>query len=697
MLKSGFGKSPNEIPQSPSLRMPSIDDSPKHNFTPGVTRAFLAVLFLVLLAYANHFNNSFHFDDSHTISSNPWIRDIANIPRFFTDADTFSSLPANRTYRPLVSTTLAIDYRLGNGTPPWFHISTFFWFLVQLTVMFLLFRMLLDRWQPGPRNAWVALFASALYGLHPAIAETVNYIIQRGDLYSTLGVVASLALYFGLPRWRGLGIYLIPFAAAMLSKPPALVMPVLLFTALVLLEGQDWKVALKNCLPSVVAMAALGWFTAHMTPASYSGGGTSAFIYRMTQPVVLLHYASTFFLPTGLTADTDRAGVTSLLQGDALLGLLFIGALLAAICACTKRRQLRPIAFGLCWFLITSLPTSLFPLAEVENDHRMFFPFVGLALSVSYAAALAVERWKLSRQTTVVCSAIVLLAFAWGVRERNKVWLTEESLWADVSVKSPRNGRGLMNYGLTQMARGNYAVALNLFERALVLTPNYYVLEINLGVDTAAMGRAAEAERHFLRAIALAPADASAEFFYARWLRDTGRTAEAMAHLKSAVIENADYVDARYLLMQCYADIGDTASLRTEAADTLARFPSDKTAAMWLQRGQSTPVVLAKATTPVPSAAQATADTLINESLRHFQLKQYPECISSARSAIALQANLPTAWNNIGACYNAMADWDNGIKAEQQALRLQPDFQLARNNLAWALDEKAKLAAKGSK
>ena len=69
----------------------------------------------ILAAYSNHFQNSFHFDDAHTIVNNAVIRDLRNIPFFFRDATTFSSLPSNQSYRPLVSTLLAIDYQLGGG------------------------------------------------------------------------------------------------------------------------------------------------------------------------------------------------------------------------------------------------------------------------------------------------------------------------------------------------------------------------------------------------------------------------------------------------------------------------------------------------------------------------------------------------------------------------------------------------------
>ena len=71
---------------------------------------------------------------------------------------------------------------------------------------------------------------------------------------------------------------------------------------------------------------------------------------------------------------------------------------------------------------------------------------------------------------------------AYGTWQRNIVWRTEESLWLDATIKSPDNGRGLMNYGVIQMGKGNYRVADAYFERALPLMPHYAYLHVNLGV-----------------------------------------------------------------------------------------------------------------------------------------------------------------------------------------------------------------------
>src|SRR5439155_17529787 len=126
--------------------------------------------------------------------------DLHNIGLFFTDTRTSSALPPNRVFRPLVTASLAVDYALAGGlNPTYFQASTFLWFVVQLVLMYVLFRRVCDLARPDPRNRWVALFAALLYGIHPAVAETVNYVIQRADVYSTLGIVGALALYASLP------------------------------------------------------------------------------------------------------------------------------------------------------------------------------------------------------------------------------------------------------------------------------------------------------------------------------------------------------------------------------------------------------------------------------------------------------------------------------------------------------------------
>ena len=639
--------------------------------------AFAVVLAAVCVAYANHFHNGFHFDDWHTVTANPYIRDLSNIPRFFTDPKTFSIEALHQTYRPLVSVSLALDYRLGGRNDVlWFHLSTFLIYLAQLVAMYFLFAAVLNSVRRDQRNRYIALFGTALYGLHPAMAETVNYIVQRGDVYVAFGIVAGLALYSCLPRWRAFGIYLIPFAFAAWSKQSGLIFPLFLLMYVLYFENEADVALYRQIIKIVPALVLCGlraWLEATLAPASFSFSPESppVWAYLITQPFVLLRYFAEFFLPVHLSADTDLHTFDGL-TGAALMGFLFVAAVGVTAWLTARQKTLRPISFGLTWFLVGSIPTSLYPLAEVENDHRMFLPFIGLALAVSWALALGVEAYlrrndsKGARNAIAAACVVVLVAYGYGTHVRNEVWRNDESLWYDVTKKSPHNGRGLMEYAWTEMQKDRYAVAVDYLLRARALSPTYTTIESNLGFAYDGLGRPDEAEPHFQRAVLLDPSMADPRYYYARWLNANGRAPEAVAQLKAAIKDDPSslVVETRRLLVRAYADSGATSEARRAAADLLHIAPSDVGARRLL------------AATPqritgywLTAAFQACSD------------KGYLRCIASAREALRRKPRSFAAYHDISIAYASLGIWDKAIENERRALALDPQLTAARTNL----------------
>lgn len=669
-----------------------------------------ALLFIaVIITYSNHFHNAFHFDDSHTIVDNAYIRNIRNIPLFFKDGTTSSSLPMNQVYRPVVVTTLAIDYWLGSGIKDtlYFHLSTFVLFLFQGFLMYLLYLKVFNLSFRSEINPFIALFAAGWYLLHPANAETINYIIARSDTLSTLFVVLALVLFqysSGARRWH---LYLIPFAIALLAKPIAAVFILLLLSYVYLFENEkalrtgkkrasyQSPGVLGKILPSLIFGVALLVFIQKMNPKTWVPGGTSLFHYLITQPFVIVHYFTTFFLPLGLSADTDWKPLNSMADLRFFGGLLFVLGLCYIVFVTSKKERLRPIAFGILWFFIALFPTSsIFPLAEVMNDHRIFFPYVGLAMSVSWTAALlflklrdsiSVNRQALSA-AAVVLIGIILSAYAFGTHERNKVWRTEESLWLDVTEKSPRNGRGLMNYGLELMAKADYAGAEKYFMRALEFTPQYSYLHVNIAILKAATGRPAEAEQYFKNALSAGPDFPGRYFFYARFLREQQRYDEAILNLNRALAMTPGHLDARHMLMSLYLKLGNFSKVKEIAEDTLRIAPDDRDAALFLASAESGRPSLAPDQLSVKEAK--TPEDFLNLSLQYYNSGQYQKSIRAAGEALKLRPDYDPAYNNLCAAYNELKQWDKAIEAGKKAVQLNPNNQLARNNLAWAEKQK---------
>lgn len=93
---------------------------------------------------------------------------------------------------------------------------------------------------------------------------------------------------------------------------------------------------------------------------------------------------------------------------------------------------------------------------------------------------------------------------------------------------------------------------------------------------------------------------------------------------------------------------------------------------------------LAAQTPATPEQPRPSAESYFDQSLRYYRLGRFADSIDAARKALTMRWNYPAAWNNIAASYNALSLWDDGARAAQEALRLQPDNELAENNLAWA-------------
>ncbi len=661
----------------------------------------LLLIAVVTITYSNHFKNSFHFDDSHTIENNLFIQDIKNIPLFFKDGTTFSSLPQNQSYRPIVSTSLAIDYWMGHGYDLfYFHLSSFIIFLLQGILMFFLIFKLFDISYKSSWNFYIAAIATLWYMLHPANAETINYIIARSDLQSTFFVVLGLALYVFSPFCKKTFIYLIPVGIGVLAKPSAVMFSPILFFYILLFEqkiaiaemfrkehlSKLWE-AIKVVIVPFVFCAIMYKWVDYFTPKTWQSGGASTYTFVITQPFVIVHYFTTFFFPFGLSADTDWQTLKNIWNINFLFGCIFIAVMILIAILFSKDERLRPISFGIIWFFLALIPSSsIIPFAEVLNDHRIFFPYIGLTISVCWAVGLMLMKYRQrlksannNFQVAMLCFVFILLSgYAYGVWERNKVWNTEQSLWKDVTVKSPNNARGLMNYGLSLMKIGNYNEAEKYFLQALTMWSNYSFLYVNMGVLKEATGDKISAENYFKTAIQIGPTYPDTWFFYGKFLNDVHRNEEAIINLSKAIELSPAHIGARSKLMEVYKETSNFDKLSKLAKNTLQIIPGNAEALKYLDASKNV------------IANKATPEGLLDASLKSYQEGKYQECINYCEEAIKLKPDFVDAYSNICASNVQLKQYDKAIEAGNKALQINPNHKLAKGNLNWAKTEKAK-------
>jgi tetratricopeptide (TPR) repeat protein len=673
---------------------------------------FALVIAAATLVYSNHFGNAFHFDDSHAIENNLFIRDISNIPMFFKDATTFSSLPSNQSYRPVVSTSLAIDYWLGKGYDMfYFHLSAFITFLFQGIIMFFFIFKIFNVSYKNSWNFYFAAAAVAWYLLHPANAETINYIIARSDLQSTFFIVLGFIFYIFSPLSRKYHLYLIPVFIGGLAKPTAVMFAPLLFFYILLFEDnmslyqifqkkhfKQLFVVIKKTLPSFIFCVVMYKFIDHMTPPTWESGGRSVFSYLITQPFVIVHYFTTFFLPLGLSADTDWEPLQKMGDIRFFMGMAFIFAMAAIAFLFSKDKRLRPVSYGILWFFLALVPSSsVIPFAEVLNDHRIFFPYVGLVISVCWTIGLLLMKYKkyytntsVKYEMVIAIAALVILSgYSYGTVERNRVWKTEESLWKDVTIKSPKNARGLMNYGLSRMAQGDYVEAENCFTKALTMWPHYSALHINMGVLKNATGDKETAERYFKNATEFNPGQPDSWHFYGNFLLNQKRYAEAIPMLEKSVELAPGSLGGRQALMRAYNDAGEWDKLNVAAQATLDIMPGNEEARQYLEASKNKKGKIELMAEEIKKAP--TAEKYFDLCLLYYQAGKYEKCVEAGLEAVKLKPDYADAYNNICSAYSILKQYDKAIEACNKAIAIKPDFQLAKNNLADAQNQRDQL------
>jgi len=674
----------------------------------------IALIFIIALAgvYSNHFDNDFHFDDSHCVVNNLYIRDIKNIPAFFKDATTFSSLPQNQSYRPLVTTSYAIDYWLAGNklNPVFFHLDMFFWYLILCGLLYFLFLHIFKNTVEHRWNNYAALLAAGFFAFHTVNAETVNYISARSDLFSTFWLVLGLVVYIYFPKKRKYFFYLLPVITGILFKPSALVFAPILMVYIWLFENEYGvkdifsfkKLTQKNFLIASIASLfvcfALYFFQGKMTPESFNPGN-KLFNYLITQPYIVMQYFKAFFLPLHLSADSDMTVLTDMKDPRFFIGIIFIMILAAVMIICSTKKQTRPFAFGLAWYFLALLPSSsIIPLAEVMNDHRMFFPNIGMVLAVAWAITLLVYKYEKEITGNLFYkSAIFMLIFfvlsghAYGTYQRNKVWHDAESLWYDVTIKSPKNGRGLMNYGLRKMEKGDYVNAEKYYMMALKYNPSYSYLHVNIAILKSAQQKNSEAEEYFLKALNFDPGNPESYYFYGDFLFKQKRYPEAIEKLKKAISLAPAHLNSRHTLMDTYYETGDLQALRNLCNETLAFFSGDVLSNQYLQiadSGKSKLLLLEEETRQNPSP-----EKWLTLSLKFYQAGNYQKCVDASMEALKIKPDYAEAFNNICSAYNMLGKYDEAEAACKKALKIKPDFSLAQGNLKAITEKRNKIAA----
>lgn len=486
--------------------MRSDSRAPVHLFNVAV------ILLVVLTAFGQCLQYDFVWDDNTLIVSNEYVRSPVTWSSSFLRS--FWSIGENMDdalrsfYRPVISLSYLIDFAVWGLDPRGFHLTNLLMHWLVCCVVYGLGIRLLKK--PLP-----ALVAAVLFAAHPSHVENVCWISGRTDLFCALFLFLGFGLFLlGAESERArplqLGLSVLCFALALLSKETGLVLPLLILGY--------YATAGRNRMPRRRVLVVL--LSLAMIAVVYLGV-RHAVLGEMLGPLVTGRWmdrlASVFMVFAKYLGLLLLVVPTNPHHGEDLVGLWTVAAWvcvavsLAYIGAvgwlCRRREML--LAFLLAWIPLALLPVfNLGTFGDVlYADRFLYIPSFGFALGFVFLALRSTPGERPGRMGLRVSIGLVygtvIVGMVFLSRSASARWASDLTLFDHAARTSPGSAYVQVNFGNSLVREREYNRACRSYETAISLRPGYVPAHFGLGHALKELGRYEEATAVLLHALNL--------------------------------------------------------------------------------------------------------------------------------------------------------------------------------------------------
>ena len=349
--------------------------------------------------------------------------------------------------------------------------------------------------QRGTGAVWRSFFVAALFAVHPLNVETVAWVAQRKSLLCTLFSLLTIAAYGGCvrrPDWKKYLVVVGAFALALMSKPMAVSLPlVLLLLDYWPLERYEdipfrrkWARLSIEKLPLFLMSAASSVVT---MIAQRSGGAVAVesllpLSVRLKNAIVsCVAYLGKIFWPAKLAVFYPHPE-HSLPWFDVLAAAVILVAITIAM---LYFRSSRYLVTGWFLFVITLIP--VIGIVQVGRqamaDRYAYVPCIGLFIIIAWGLNDVVTVAAIPRVVPAVAAMclIFLVAFAATTARYLPRWQNGVELFTQARMVAGRPDP-MLEKGLADgmYLAGRYDEAFQHYREACVLLPNDAVCHYNM-------------------------------------------------------------------------------------------------------------------------------------------------------------------------------------------------------------------------
>ena len=532
-----------------------------------------------IASYCNTFGVPFLFDDIARIVNEPSIRTVWP-----------PSVAMQNSNRPFGQYTFALNYACHGYDVFGFHFANLGIHLIGALFLYGFVKRSLRRC--GPRyHASAPLLAfsiAVVWVVHPLNTQAVTYIVQRLESLMGLAYLATLYCFArsqdSKTSWFWMLCSIVACAFGMGCKEVMVSAPLVVLWYDRAFMASSWRELFRKrkyfygILTSTWTV--LVWSMVHYR-LDYSNGslyqveGLTSWTYLLSQSSVLVHYLSLAVWPRGQCV--YLAWPVSHAIQEVLPQFLFVSALFASTVWAVFHHP-RWGFLGGCFFLVLAPTSSVIPIKDLAFEHRMYLPLaavIALALTGAYELLSRIGISK-AYASHIHLGTSILLALALGITafHRNKVFVSETSVWKDTLVKSPRNVTVWVGLGGLLAKEKKYAEACEHFERALEIAANDPSANANYAGLLIEMKNYELAGQHLERAFQNNPNDLDAIANMAHLQTRLENFAEAVKYYKAAVLGFPNDEELQSSLIASQIRSGSLSQAVTCSLDNLEHRPN---------------------------------------------------------------------------------------------------------------------------
>jgi len=474
-----------------------------------------------------------NFDDNTYVFQNAYVQSGLNW-NSVGQAFSFSSelVEKNGNWHPLTWLSLMLDYQIFGLNPHGYHLINLLFHIMNTLLFFLIFRRM-------TKKLWPSAFIACLFAIHPLHVESVVWIAERKDVFSTFFCMLTMGAYSYYVEYRGGRRYffvLLFFVLGLMTKPMLVTLPfvLLLLDYWPLQRFQeiksDHKVqAVQETLEvkkpadpeykwsliypllwEKIPLFALAILSSVVTYIAQQKGGAVQSIEALPLGVRIgnafvsyIDYIGKMIWPSNLAVyyPYPKLFVPWHVLGSVIL-------LIAITLVVIWRAKRSPyLATGWLWYTGTLVP--VIGIVQVGGqsmaDRYTYIPLIGVFIIVAWGVPDILKKWNHRKEILLTSSAFSILCLCIITWTQVGYWQNSITLFDHALKVTDYNWLAYDRRGTAYNDLGNYRQAIEDFNRAIEIKPDFADAYNNRGIAYGSLGNCRQAIEDFDKVIEIKP------------------------------------------------------------------------------------------------------------------------------------------------------------------------------------------------